>query len=97
MRKLYWIYSLYGRFLAIAIESDVRDEGEIEHKKSGCTLMMAIVSWEIYQLLQVWFNKIYFPCDKIWRTEMDWWGDLGYSLVYKIFEKTYLISGWTSC
>lgn len=39
----------------------------------------------------------YFPCDKIWRTEMDWWGDLGYSLVYKIFEKTYLISGWTSC
>lgn len=24
-------------------------------------------------------------------------GDLGYSLVYKMFEKTYLISGWTSC
>lgn len=27
---------------------------------------------------------------------MDWWGDMGYMLVYKIFEKMYLILEWTS-
>lgn len=28
--------------------------------------------------------------------QMDWWGDMGYMLVYKIFEKMYLVLGWTS-
>lgn len=27
---------------------------------------------------------------------MDWWGNMGYMLVYKIFEKMYLVLGWTS-
>lgn len=54
--------------------------------KSGCTLMTAIVvaSWEIYQWLQVWFNDLHFLHDKIGIAciGMDWWGDLGYSLVW---------------
>lgn len=27
---------------------------------------------------------------------MDSWGDLGYIIVYKIFEKMYLVLGWTT-
>lgn len=27
---------------------------------------------------------------------MDWWGELGYIIVYKIFEKMYLVLGWTA-
>lgn len=27
--------------------------------------------------------------------QMDWWGDMNYMFVYKIFEKVYLVLGWT--
>lgn len=54
--------------------------------ESGCTLMTAFVvaSWEIYQWLQVWFNDLHFLHDKIGIAYigMDWWGNLGYSLVW---------------
>lgn len=96
----YWIYSFYGRFSAIASINQM-----LEMKEGLSTKRAVAHSW--WQLLhhEKFTNYCksdltkykYFPCDKIWRTEVDWWSDLGYSLVYKIFEKTYLISGWTSC
>lgn len=46
-------------FQPLQLNQIIRNEVGVEHKKRGCTLMMVVVaSWEIYQLLQVWFKNI---------------------------------------
>lgn len=45
-----------------------------------------------YYLMQIWLDKsISIFHNRLEILQMDWWGDVGYMLVYKIFEKMYLV------
>lgn len=48
-------------------------------------------------LIDAYLTKVYtFSHDRLGIPQMDWWGDMCYIIVYKIFEKMYLVLEWTT-
>lgn len=90
-------YILFMEKFVTATESDFRNEGEIEHKKMVAHSWWQLTSWEIHWLLQVWFNKTYFPHDKICRKK---WIDgviWGIHLYIRYLKGLNIRLGWQSC
>lgn len=88
-----------ARFLVI--DSHVKN-GELNCTK-GITFTMAFNTTRNFLLITVklllieYLTKVYtFSHDRLGIPQMDWWGDLCYIIVYKIFEKMYLVLGWTT-